>query len=164
MFPLSATAEHSDGLGAAARQIPRPAGENAGLRDDAVKGDALGSAACIFGNASSRKLGVLLREMHWGSAPFHLSKCVIPNLGALQPREGSRVDHTRTFLDVSATTRRYKECLKQASAAKRRHLKARHGSAGEQSATSPSPARDGTDRSFPNSQQSSHVDQLPEMV
>ena len=53
---------------------------------------------------------------------------------------------------------------KEISAAKRRHMKARHGSAGEQSTTSPSPARDGTDRSFPNSQQSPHVNQLPEMV
>lgn len=35
-FALSLTAEHSDGLGADARQIPRPAGKSAGLRDDAM--------------------------------------------------------------------------------------------------------------------------------
>ena len=34
-FALSVTDEHPADCNAAARQIPRPAGENAGLRDDA---------------------------------------------------------------------------------------------------------------------------------
>jgi hypothetical protein len=65
------------GYSQAARQIPRPAGESAGLRDDA------------------------LTEWCRTLRPGLLLKCVIPKLGALQPSEGSGEERI-AFVRISA--------------------------------------------------------------
>jgi hypothetical protein len=71
-----------DLLGSAARRIPRPAGESAGLRDDALESDA--RAELGQGTLGSRCAGL-------GGPPVlpNSSECVIPKLGVLQPSEGS---------------------------------------------------------------------------